>query len=83
MESKTVNEFKIGDGIQIYGWTGTVADIQNELREVFNDLREVIGYQPCTYLKVNFDNPEKVGYQYEGGWYGGSNDVVAYGYFER
>lgn len=83
MKSKTVNEFKIGDGIQIYGWTGTVTDVDHQMRDTFNDKHEITGQQPCTYLKVSFDNPEEVGYQYEGGWYGGSDDVVAYGYFER
>ena len=72
MTSKTVNEFKVGDGIQVYGWTGTVVDIDHQMRNV-----------PCTYLQVKFDDPKEIGYQYEGGWYGGSDNVVAYGYFER
>lgn len=73
MTSKKVNEFKVGDGIMVYGWTGTVTEINHETRDK----------QPCTYLKVNFDNPEEIGYQYEGGWYGGLDVVVGYGYFER
>ena len=83
MKSKTVNEFRIGDGIQLYGWRGTVVDIDHQTRDRFDDKHEVIGQMPCTYLQVKFDSPTEVGYQYEGGWYGGADDVVAYGYFER
>ena len=83
MLSKTVNEFKIGDGVQIYGWTGTVVEIDRQMREKYNNKHEVIGLTPCTYLQVKFDNPKEVGYQYEGGWYGGTDNIVAYGYFER
>ena len=67
-----VNEFKVGDKIRIYGWTGKVAEIDHENRNG----------TPCTYLRVNFDNPAEVGYQYEGGWFGGSDGVVAYGYID-
>ena len=83
MKSKTVNEFKVGDGIQLYGWRGTVAEIDHQMRDKFDDERELICRVPCTYLKVNFDNPKEVGYQYEGGWFGGTDNVVAYGYFEK
>ena len=67
-----VNEFKVGDRISLYGWPGKVAEITHINREG----------TPCTYLRVNFDNPTEVGYQYEGGWYGGADNVVAYGYIE-
>jgi len=70
---KAVNEFKVGDGISLYGWTGTVVEIDKQERD---------GH-PCTYLKVEFDEPDEVGYQYHGGWYGGLDGVVAYGYFKR
>lgn len=68
-----VNNFKVGDGIVVQGWTGTVVAVEKEMR----------GDTPCTYLQVRFDNPKDIGYQYEGGWYGGTDDVVTYGYFKR
>lgn len=71
--SKTVEQYNVGDGIVLYGWSGTVIDIDHQERE----------NGPCTYLQVRFDRPGEVGYQYEGGWYGGLNGVVAYGYFAR
>ena len=67
---KYVNQFEVGDKINLYGFDGVVAEINHEMRD----------NTPCTYLKVNFDNPKKVGYQYEGGWYGGSDNIVGYGY---
>ena len=69
---KYVNQFNVGDKINLYGWIGKVMEISKEIREG----------TPCTYLKVNFDEPKKVGYQYEGGWYGGSDNIVGYGYIE-
>lgn len=72
---KFVEEFKIGDGIELYGWTGTVAKVDHII--------SVDSGKPCTYLTVNFDDPKKVGYQYEGGEYGGRDGMVGYGYFER
>lgn len=71
--SKTVEQYEVGDGIVLYGWPGTVVEIDHQDREV----------GPCTYLRVAFDRPGDVGYQYEGGWYGGRDGIVAYGYFER
>ena len=70
----TVNKFKVGDGIVIYGWQGTVIDIQHVITA--DNLK-------CTYLQIAFDEPQKVGYQYHNGWYGGLDDVVAYGYIEK
>lgn len=70
-----VNEFKIGDKIRIYGWTGTVTDIDHVIKH--DDGAH------CTYLKVDFDEPEVVGYQYHGGWFGGKDDVVAYGHIDQ
>lgn len=69
----TVEKFKVGDGIILYGWKGTVAEIDHQKRKVGD----------CTYLRVKFDDPASVGYQYENGWYGGLNGAVAYGHFER
>ena len=70
---KTVEQFSVGDGIVLYGFSGKVVEIDKQKRENGD----------CTYLRVRFDRPEKVGYQYEGGWYGGLNGVVGYGYFKR
>ena len=70
---KFVEEFEVGDGIVLYGWSGTVVEISHEKRSVGD----------CTYLSVEFDDPEDIGYQYEGGWCGGLNGVVGYGYFKR
>lgn len=69
-KSKFVNEFIVGDRITIYGFIGKVVEICHEMR----------GEVACTYLKVAFDDPSTVGYQYEGRWYGGTNDLVSYGY---
>lgn len=71
--SKTVEQYEIGDGIVLYGWSGTVAEIDHQERDG----------KPCTYIRVMFDEPDEVGYQYEGEWYGGTDGVVAYGYFNR
>ena len=90
MESKFVNEFKVGDGIRLYGFEGTVTKVDHMIIYVdecgakrdpmfFPDTTPIA----CTYLTVNFDHPEVVGYQYEGATYGGLNNVVAYGYFAR
>ena len=68
-----VNKFNVGDGIVLYGWKGIVIDKDTQIRDG----------DRCTYLKVSFNDPKEVGYQYEGGWYGGKNDVVAYGYYKR
>ena len=72
MKGKYVNEFQVGDGISLYGYEGVVSEVDHK----------IIDETPCTYLKVNFNDPKNVGYQYEGGWYGGSDNRVAYGYIE-
>lgn len=68
-----VNHFKVGDKINLYGFVGTVAEVSHKMCD----------QTPCTYLRVQFDDPKTVGYQYENAWYGGSDDIVAYGYVER
>lgn len=73
LKDMKVNKFKIGDRIVLYGWRGTVIAIRTEVRE----------YGQCTYLQVAFDEPDKVGQQYNNGWYGGLNDFVAYGYIGK
>ena len=70
--AKFVNEFKVGDGINIRGYEGKVIEIAHEIRET----------TPCTYLRVSFNDPKYVGYQYEGGWYGGTDNSVCYGFIE-
>lgn len=85
-ESKTVEQFKVGDRIRVQGFEGWVREIDHKMVTADKD-----GYTttnpkfiaqeiPCTYLRVNFDEPAEIGYQYEGGWYGGKDGVVAYGY---
>lgn len=71
--SKYVNEFNVGDGISLYGYRGTVIDVYH-----WTD-----NGKKGTYVKVAFDDPANVGYQYEGGNYGGLDNVVSYGYFKR
>lgn len=66
-----VNEFKKGDNIIVYGWKGKVIDIDHKISS-YNGL-------PCTYLQVKFNEPEKVGYQYNLGWFGGNDNEVTYG----
>lgn len=84
-ESKTVEQFKVGDRIRLYGWEGVVSDIKHCMVTADKDgccttNPKLIAMEvPCTYLMVNFDEPSKVGYQYEGDWYGGKDGVVAYG----
>lgn len=79
-DSRPVSEFKVGDRISLYGWLGTVKEVKHEVRDKLNYKNEVIGEMPCTYVRVGFDEPEKIGYQYEDGWYGGSDELVSYGY---
>ena len=74
-KSLFVNEFKIGDKIIVHGWAGTVSAIDHTISH-YNG-------EPCTYLTVNFDEPEKIGYQYEGGTFGGTDNIVSYGYIEK
>ena len=84
-ESRTVERFKVGDRVRIYGFEGRVSEINRQLVDAdengccTNDPKRIAMQVPCTYLRVNFDEPAKVGYQYEGGWYGGKDGVVAYG----
>lgn len=85
-ESRTVEQFKVGDRIRVCGWEGWVAEVEHKLVPADKDgycttnPKDIAIEVPCTYLRVNFDEPAKVGYQYEGGWYGGKDGVVAYGY---
>ena len=58
---------KIGDKVSVHGYKGIVADV--------NRLNNHEG-RACTYIKVKFDNPKEIGYQYEGGWYGARNDCL-------
>ena len=84
-ESRTVERFKVGDRVRIYGFEGRIAEINRQLVDAdengccTNDPKRIAMQVPCTYLRVNFDEPAKVGYQYEDGWYGGKDGVVAYG----
>lgn len=78
MLGKMVNEFNIGDGICLYGNDGVVDD-KESMAKIGSDNE----YHDCTYLKVSFNKPQEVGYQYEGGWYGGRDDMVCYGFYER
>lgn len=85
-ESKTVEQFKVGDRIRVYGWEGWVAEVDHKMVTADKDgncttnPKYIATEVPCTYLRVRFDEPAKIGYQYEGGWYGGKDGVVAYGY---
>lgn len=85
-ESRTVEQFKVGDRIRVCGWECWVAEVEHKLVPADKDgycttnPKGIAIEVPCTYLRVNFDEPAKVGYQYEGGWYGGKDGVVAYGY---
>lgn len=85
-ESRTVEQFKVGDRIRVYGWEGWVAEVDHQMATADeNGCRttnpELIAKEiPCTYIRVNFDKPEEIGYQYENKWYGGADGVVAYGY---
>ena len=55
MKSKYVNEFRVGDGISILGWRGTVTGVHH--------WKSTDGRQG-TYVTVHFDDPKKIGYQY-------------------
>ncbi len=74
---KKMKEFNVGDGIIVQGWSGTVTGIER--------FTHVCGSErfPCTSIRVAFDEPEKIGYQYNNEWYGGHDEVAVYGYFER
>ena len=88
-ESKTVEQFKVGDRIRLYGWEGVVAEVNHHMSPAdkdgycTNNPKYIAMEVPCTYLRVNFVEPAKVGYQYEGGWYGGKDGVVAHEYFKE
>lgn len=73
MESRLVSQFKVGDGIRILGWNGTVMEIDKQERDG----------RPCTYLRVAFDKPDEIGSQYNDEWYGGDDELAAFGYFKR
>lgn len=57
---------KIGDKVSVHGFHGVVKDVNRINHDGKN----------CTYIKVSFDNPKEIGYQYEGGWYGACNDYL-------
>ena len=84
--SKTVEQFEVGDHIRLYGWDGVVIEIDHRMVAAdkngycTSNPKYIAMRVPCTYLLVRFDEPEKVGYQYENDWYGGKNGVVAYEY---
>ena len=61
MKSKYVNEFQVGDGIRVCGFDGIVTDVYHW---------KTADGKPGTYVKVDFDDPKTVGYQYHGGDYG-------------
>lgn len=65
-----VNEFKKGDNIVVYGWKGKVIDVHHLISS---------DNKPCTYLQVSFEEPNEIGYQYHNKWYGGLDNVVAFG----
>ena len=85
-ESKTVEQFKVGDRIRLYGWPGWVRKVEHvmvdadENGDCTSNPKYITQKVPCTYVTVNFDEPSKVGYQYEGGTFGGKDGVVAYEY---
>ena len=68
-ESKTVEQFKVGDRIRLYGWEGVVSEIDHQMVPADKDgycttnPKYIATEVPCTYLRVNFDEPAKVGYQ--------------------
>ena len=84
-ESKTFEQFKVGDRIRLYGWEGHVVEILHNMVTADKDgccttnPKYIAMEVPCTYLRVKFDEPAKVGYQYEDDWYGGRDGFVAYG----
>ena len=84
MASKCVNEFNVGDGIVVYGWKGTVTEVEHITRyDIDHKTGEKTNPKPCTYVTVAFDEPAQVGYQYHNASFGGLDNVVAYGYFKR
>lgn len=71
MKSKYVNEFNVGDKIRVRGYDGVVLEVAPEDRDGTS----------CTYMKVKFDdNCDIANTAYDCGWYGGTNNVVSYGY---
>ena len=72
MNEKYVNEFNVGDKICLYGYDGVVLEVVSKL----------CNEDECTYLKVKFDNCDIVNTAYDCGWYGGTNNVVSYGYIK-
>ena len=69
---KHVNEFNANDKICLYGYSGMVKEISKYVREGVH----------CTYLKIKFDDCELSNTAYDNGWYGGSDELVCYGYIE-
>ena len=71
MQEKELN-VKTGDRVVIYGWKGTVTEVYHTIDEKWNgtEYEEIPGSE-STSVKVAFDAPEEIGYQYEGGVFGG------------
>ncbi len=71
MQEKELN-VKTGDRVVIYGWKGTVTEVYHTIDKKWNGTEyEEISGSESTSVKVAFDDPEKIGYQYEGGVFGG------------
>lgn len=82
--SKFVNDFQVNDRIRVRGFVGTVTEVFSEERVMERDYKtgEVLKTASCTYLTVHFDEPEVIGFQYQDGSYGGTNNLVSYGYYD-
>ena len=57
---------KAGDKVRVHGFDGIVKDVRKTNVDGRNG----------TYIKVNFEHPEIIGFQYEGGWYGAYDEFL-------
>ena len=63
---------KVGDRVRIAGfWIGTVTEVCKSIEKKWNgtEYEEVKGTE-STAVKVHFDNPKEIGYQYQDSHYG-------------
>ena len=70
MKEKELN-VKVGDRVSTHGYTGTVTEVLKGRDTEWNgkEYIEVPG-SDWTNVRIHFDNPKEIGYQYENGTYG-------------
>lgn len=69
--SKEQLAVKVGDRVRVYGWEGTVTEVFHNKDTEWNGKEyEEIADSDSTAVKIHFDDPKSIGYQYQDGVYG-------------